>query len=156
MDSSTQDSDPLEFNPMDLFCTSIDVLRGGEIDQTIPPDSGWSLRTSRPSGVAGGHATGRRISSMMSSLSSSESSDAYDHEEIRSMCRRGIPPSLRRAAWIINVVSAANPDMSKSDCDDFGTFRKARVIGKTKLIVVEIHRQLGSEGRVERKFRRHS
>lgn len=44
------------------------------------------------------------------------------------MCRRGIPPSLKCAAWIIHVVAAANPDMSKSDCDDFGTFRKVRVI----------------------------
>jgi hypothetical protein len=49
---------------------------------------------------------------------------------MRSTCRRGIPPSLRRAYWIISVVSSANPDMSESDCNDYGTFRKARVIGE--------------------------
>jgi hypothetical protein len=144
MDSSTQDSELLEFNPMDLFCNSIDTLRGSEIDQTVPPDSGWPSRSARVSGDAGGAAAGGgRIVAMMSSLSAIESSHGVcDHEGMRSMCRRGIPPSMRRAAWIINSVSAANPNMSKSDCDDFGTFRNARVIGKNaKLIDAEIHCQ---------------
>jgi hypothetical protein len=144
MNSSTQYSELMEFNPMDLFCNSIDTLRGSEIDQTVPPDSGWSSRPARVSGDASGAAAGGgRIVAMMSSLSAAESShDAYDHEGMRSMCRRGIPPSMRRAAWIINVVSAANPNMSKSDCDDFGTFRKVRVIGKSaNLIDAEMHCQ---------------
>ena len=129
---------------MDLFCNSIDTLRGSEIDQTVPPDSGWPSRSARVSGDAGGAAAGGgRIAAMMSSLSAIESSHGVcDHEGMRSMCRRGIPPSMRRAAWIINAVSAANPNMSKSDCDDFGTFRNARVIGKNaKLIDAEIYCQ---------------
>jgi hypothetical protein len=127
---------------MDLFCTSVDTLRGCEIDQRVPPDSGWSSRPARMSGDAGGSpaggspAGGGRIVAMMSSLSAAESSHgAYDHEGMRTMCRRGIPPSMRRAAWIINAVSAANPNMSKSDCDDFGTFRKVRVIGKNTVLI---------------------
>ena len=32
------------------------------------------------------------------------------------------------STWIINVVSSANPKMSKAECDEFGTFRKVRVI----------------------------
>src|SRR6056300_326441 len=88
MDSLTQDVDLLEINPLDLFCSSIDTLRGKSIDQIIPPHSGWSTRPTRVSGVSGND----------------------DREEIQVMCRRGIPPSLRCAAWIINVVAAANPD----------------------------------------------
>lgn len=44
------------------------------------------------------------------------------------MCRRGIPPSLRCAAWIINVVSIANPSLSKFDCDEYGTLMKSRIL----------------------------
>ncbi|KAL7543321.1 hypothetical protein ACHAXR_012633 [Thalassiosira sp. AJA248-18] len=111
------DADLIEINPLDLFCSSIDTLRGTSIDQIIPPNSGWSTRPTRISGVA---ATGTGFSTL--------SNTTNDREEIQRMCRRGIPPSLRCAAWIINVVAGANPDMSKSDCDDFGTFRKVRVI----------------------------
>lgn len=111
MDSQTQDVDHLEeINPLDLFCSSIDTLRGKSMDQTIPPNQGWSVRPTRSCGVAGLGGDNNR-------------------DEIQLMCRRGIPPSLRCACWIINVVAAANPDWSKSDCDDFGTFRKVRVIG---------------------------
>jgi hypothetical protein len=102
---------------MDLFCTSIDSLRGTVIDQTVPPDSSWSSRP-RSSVVGGGTTTTNERREWK--------------EDMRSTCRRGIPPSLRRASWIINVVSAANPDMSESDCDDYGTFRKARVIGEKR------------------------
>ena len=110
-----EDVDLVQINPLDLFCSSIDILHGTSIDQIIPPQSGWSTRPTRTSGVAGaGSAFG--------------SGDDCDREEIQRMCRRGIPPSLRCAAWIINVVSAANSDMSKSDCDEFGTFRKVRVV----------------------------
>mmetsp|Transcript_5386 Transcript_5386/g.12235 ORF Transcript_5386/g.12235 Transcript_5386/m.12235 type:complete len:638 (+) Transcript_5386:173-2086(+) len=112
MDSLTHDIDLTEINPLDLFCSSSDTLRGKPIDQIVPPNSGWSARPTRISGVAGG----------------SSADDANYREEIQLMCRRGIPPSLKCAAWIINVVAAANPDMSKSECDDFGTFRKVRVI----------------------------
>ena len=106
-----------EINPLDLFCSSIDTLRGQSMDQIIPQNSGWSVRPTRSSGVAGLGDDGNR-------------------DEIQLMCRRGIPPSLRCACWIINVVRAANPDWSKSDCDDFGTFRKVRVIGEIELFYV--------------------
>ena len=106
MDSFPQDVDLEEINPLDLFCSSIDTLRGTSIDQTIPPNSGWAARPTLSSGVGKGQ----------------------DREEMQIMCRRGIPPSLRCAAWIINVVGAANPNMSQSECNDFGTFRKVRVI----------------------------
>jgi len=106
MDSLTQD-DLAEINPLDLFCSSIDTLRGTSIDQTIPLASGWSARPTRKSGII---------------------SSCHDREEIRRICQRGIPPSLKCSAWIINAVAAVNPDMPMSDCDDFGTFRKARVI----------------------------
>lgn len=139
--SSTQQlEDMTEFNPLDLFCTSIDALRGTEIDQTISPESGWSSRPTKLSGIAnhltaGGGGAGAyttssssRLASMMSTMTAAESEAYYEREEMKSLCRRGIPPSLRRAAWIINVVAAANPDMAKRDWDDFGTFRKVRVI----------------------------
>ncbi|KAL9188449.1 hypothetical protein ACHAXT_006827 [Thalassiosira profunda] len=106
MDSSPQDVDLEEINPLDLFCSSIDTLQGTSIDQTIPPNSGWAARPTLSSGVGRGQ----------------------DREEMQIMCRRGIPPSLRCAAWIINVVGGANPNMDMSDCNDFGTFRKVRVI----------------------------
>lgn len=122
MDFINQDADLMEINPLDLFCSSIDTLHGTSIDQIIPPNSGWSSRPTINCGVAAGvGATDRRSWLDINSGNN-------DREEIQRMCRSGIPPSLRCAAWIINVVAAANPDMSKSDCDDFGTFRKVRVI----------------------------
>ena len=104
MDSLTDDIDLMEINPLDLYCSSIDTLRGQSIDQTIDANSGWSARPTKMTGVT-----------------------ANDREEMQLMCRN-IPPSLRCATWIINVVSSANPDMSKSECDEYGTFRKVRVI----------------------------
>ena len=97
----------MEVNPLDLFCSSIDTLRGSPVDQTIPPNSGWSDRPTKVSGIG---------------------NNFKDREAIQQMCRRGIPPSLRCAAWIINVVYAANPDMPKEDCDEYGTFTKVRVL----------------------------
>ena len=99
-----EDEDLVEIDPLDLFCSSIDTLLSRSIDQTIEPGGGWSSRPTRLSGVGDGRG------------------------EIQQMCRRGIPPSLRCAAWIINVVAAVNPEWSKSECDEFGTFRKVRVI----------------------------
>jgi len=127
MDSTTQDPDLVEINPLDLFCSSIDSLHGTSIDQIIPPNSGWATRPDAVTGVAGGslvvHPDG-----LLSGITGGSGASRNDREEIQRMCRHGIPPSLKCAAWIINVVAAANPDMSKSDCDDFGTFRKVRVI----------------------------
>lgn len=123
-----QDADLIEINPLDLFCSSLDTLRGTSIDQIIPPNSGWSSRPNAVSGVAGLSPTNIARNNLLSGISGGSSADANDREGIQLMCRRGIPPSLRCAAWIINVVAAANPGMSKSDCDDFGTFRKVRVI----------------------------
>ncbi len=105
------DVDPLVgFNPLDLFCSSHDALRGHNIDQLIPANLGWT------SGV--GNAAAAAVSSPKS------------RGDMQVLCRRGIPPSLRCAIWIINVVSAANPNMSQRECDEFGTLRKMRVVGK--------------------------
>lgn len=118
--SQEQDIDLIEINPLDLFCSSIDTLCGKSIDLSIPHNSGWA---ERPSWSRSSHIY-----------------DLDDHnyrEEMRELCRRGIPPSLRCAAWIINVVSAANPLMSKSDCDDFGTLKKVRILDHGWDIVIK-------------------
>uniref|UniRef100_A0A7S2M7W1 Oxidation resistance protein 1 n=1 Tax=Skeletonema marinoi TaxID=267567 RepID=A0A7S2M7W1_9STRA len=110
MFSAQQDDiDLTEINPLDLFCSSIDSLCGKSIDLTIPHNSGWA---ERPSWRQNSHLP----------------NNGDNREESRELCRRGIPPSLRCAAWIINVVSAANLTMSKSDCDDYGTLKKVRVL----------------------------
>mmetsp|Transcript_1349 Transcript_1349/g.1977 ORF Transcript_1349/g.1977 Transcript_1349/m.1977 type:complete len:629 (-) Transcript_1349:409-2295(-) len=110
MFSAQQDDiDLTEINPLDLFCSSIDSLCGKSIDLTIPHNSGWA---ERPSWRQNSHLP----------------NNGDNREESRELCRRGIPPSLRCAAWIINVVSAANVAMSKSDCDDYGTLKKVRVL----------------------------
>lgn len=133
------------FNPLDLFCTSIDTLRGTEIDQTIPANSGWASRPTPlklSSGIATAehHTTGTggsnspppgRLASIMSNITTTTTNNDYEQEQIiQTLCRQGIPPSLRRSAWIMNVVHASNPNMNKSDVNDYGTFRKVRVIGK--------------------------
>jgi hypothetical protein len=105
-----EDIDLVEINPLDLFCSSIDTLCGKSIDLIIPHNSGWA---ERPSWRQNSHLT---------------NNSGDNREESRELCRRGIPPSLRCAAWIINVVSAANLSMSKSDCDDYGTLKKVRVL----------------------------
>jgi hypothetical protein len=155
--------DETTFNPLDLFCTSIDTLRGTEIDQTIPINSGWAIRSTPTMQVVGGgiantdhhhHTTagsttaattvgGRsstspppgRLASIMSNITTSTNTNNndYDYEQeqiLQTLCRRGIPPSLRRSVWIMNVVHASNPTMNKHDVADYGTFRKVRVIGK--------------------------
>lgn len=95
----------LSMNPLDLFVSSIDTLRSLPIDQHVPRNSGWSARPSRASGIAASH----------------------EKEEIRALCRRGIPPCLRCAAWIINVFSA-DPNLPQSAADEYGTLAKVRVL----------------------------
>ena len=104
-----EDIDLVEINPLDLFCSSMDSLYGNSIDLTIPPNAGWEQR---PSWKQNSHLP----------------NNGQNREESRALCRHGIPPSLRCAAWIINVVSATNVNMSKSDCDDYGTLKKVRVL----------------------------
>ncbi|KAK1746240.1 TBC domain-containing protein [Skeletonema marinoi] len=85
MFSAQQDDiDLTEINPLDLFCSSIDSLCGKSIDLTIPHNSGWA---ERPSWRQNSHLP----------------NNGDNREESRELCRRGIPPSLRCAAWIINV-----------------------------------------------------
>jgi hypothetical protein len=68
-------------NPLDLFVSSMDTLHHGQIDHVIPENSGWSTRPTRRSGV----------------LSSGHNSSVGDseREEVRALCRRGIPGCLR-------------------------------------------------------------
>ena len=130
------DADPLVgFNPLDLFCSSRDTLRGHDIDQFIPSNLGWTSGvgnaaaaaiSSGSSGGGGGGGGGGQPAIMTSQPRYTPKS----REDMQLLCRRGIPPSLRCAIWIINVVSAANPNMTKRECDEFGTLRKMRVIGK--------------------------
>ena len=126
-----EDIDLIEINPLDLFCSSIDTLCGKKIDLVIPPNSGWAERPScsryerKP--VAGGGGGGGAANTTNSHINNVDNNNNY-REEMRELCRHGIPPSLRCAAWIINVVSAANPQMDKSDCDDFGTLKKVRIL----------------------------
>ena len=132
-----EDIDLIEINPLDLFCSSIDTLCGKKIDLVIPPNSGWAERPScsryerKP--VAGGGGADRHTNSHINNV---DNNNNY-REEMRELCRHGIPPSLRCAAWIINVVSAANPQMDKSDCDDFGTLKKVRILEHGWDIVVK-------------------
>jgi len=103
------DIDQLEIDPLDMFCSSVDTLRGTQIDQRIPPGSGWSDRPTKSSGVG-------------------RTQNENFREEVKLLCRHGVPPSLRCATWIINVVAAVNPSMSKPECDEYGTFQKVRVL----------------------------
>lgn len=142
------DQDDLDetFNPLDLFCSSIDTLRGTEIDQTIPAN--WASRplssgitpaehhTTGSNGGGGNSPPPGRLASIMSNITTTTTNNDYDYEQeqlIQTLSRQGIPPSLRRSAWIMNVVHASNPNMNKSDVDDYGTFRTVRVIGKIRM-----------------------
>jgi hypothetical protein len=134
MNSAQQDdADPLVgFNPLDLFCSSHDTLRGHDIDQFIPANLGWTSGVGGAAAAAAASGAGQQQQQQAGLPSPSMASQPRGREEMQLLCRRGIPPSLRCAIWIINVVSAANPNMSKRDCDEFGTLRKMRVIGKSR------------------------
>jgi len=98
-----------QINPLDLFVSSIDTLHHAPIDHVIPPNAGWEARPTRSSGIAsGGHSDNER-------------------EEIRDLCRKGIPPCLRCAAWIINVF-ASDATLSQSSADEYGTLAKVRIL----------------------------
>lgn len=67
-------------NPLDLFVSSTDTLHHGQIDHVIPENSGWSTRPTRRSGVLS---------------HSRDNSRESEREEVRALCRRGIPGCLR-------------------------------------------------------------
>ena len=107
-----------QVNPLDLFVSSIDTLRHIPIDHTVPPNSGWAARPTR------------------CHLSSSRDGDR--REDIKALCRKGVPPCLRCATWIINVF-ANNSDntrnantsdtlMTQSEAEDYGTLSKVRIL----------------------------
>lgn len=130
------DVDPLVgFNPLDLFCSSHDTLRGHEIDQFIPPNFGWTSGVGNAAAAAVTSSSSGGGQQQQSSTGLAQYRNPKSREDIQLLCRRGIPPSLRCAIWIINVVSAANPNMTKRECDEFGTLRKMRVIGKRDMKV---------------------
>ena len=98
------------FNPLHLFVSSIDTLHHSQIDHIVPSNSGWSARPDQ-------------------SLTSSR-------EEMRMMCRRGIPPCLRCALWIVNVfgcddVATSNGRNNNNRTElpyEYGTLAKVRIL----------------------------
>jgi hypothetical protein len=98
----TSEDEVTSINPLDLFVSSIDTLRSTPIDQSIPPNGGWAARPTRSSGLA-----------------------SASREEVRELCRTGIPSCLRCAAWIINVFSVSLP---QSEADEYGTLGKVKVL----------------------------
>ena len=112
-----------QINPLDLFVSSIDTLRHTSIDHTVPPNSGWAARPAR--------------------YHLSSSTDGDRREDIKVLCRRGVPPCLRCATWIINVF-ANNSDktnynnnynntssdalMTQSEAEEYGTLSKVRIL----------------------------
>jgi hypothetical protein len=117
-----------QINPLDLFVSSTDTLHHSSIDHFIPPNSGWAARPTRSSGIVSNH----------------------EKEEVRAMCRKGIPPCLRCAAWIINVFSNNGDDdtTSNSTADEYGTLAKVRILDHGWNLV--LHSLFADESDVER------
>ena len=96
-------------NPLDLFVSSTDALRHAPIDHLIPPDSGWSARPG-----------------------------TCNKNELRELCRRGIPPCLRCAIWMVNVFGSdetANNNVNSNTTNtndsppyEHGTLGKVRIL----------------------------
>lgn len=98
--------DDLEaINPMQMFVCSSDSLRGRKIDQTLPP--GW---TNKPPLF---QRNGKR---------------SDDSHVVKSMVRKGIPPALRSAVWLIMTVRQARTYQTKEQNEEFGTLKKVEIL----------------------------
>jgi hypothetical protein len=107
-------------NPMDMFILSQDCLFGKKIDQTIPPNCGWSARPER-------NSKGATSSGLISPWMGSSNQKA-ERDALILLLRRGVPPCLRCAVWVTNVHFAlAPPDLPKHELDDYGTLKRVEI-----------------------------
>ena len=104
MESSSED---LPSNPLDMFVLSHDTLFETDTDETISPQSGWSTRPNRDAGLF--------------------SSRQNERANIMAMLQQGVPNALRCAVWTTNVVWGSDPDMAKTEVDEYGTLKKVRI-----------------------------
>mmetsp|Transcript_11663 Transcript_11663/g.24020 ORF Transcript_11663/g.24020 Transcript_11663/m.24020 type:complete len:497 (-) Transcript_11663:75-1565(-) len=112
-------------SPLDMFILSQDSLFGTKADQVIPSGSGWSARPSRREGGSG-LMSAASVSSWVTG--STHRARQAEREELLLLLRRGVPPCLRCAVWVTNVVAAVSPDMPKHEVDEMGTLRKVQVL----------------------------
>lgn len=92
---------------------SVDTLRGSEMDQLIPPE--WNcdppmlLKVHRPR------------------QKDKPSQDEYDNL-LKGMLRLGVPPVLRCAIWLSNIVQAVHPQQPTSYWLEYRTLAKIRAL----------------------------
>ena len=95
----------------DLFVRSVDTLHGSEIDLRVtdgwndqppllPPNKGGWRRRERPE----------------------------DQAQLKVMLRKGVPPVLRCAVWLSNIVATAHPHQPPEYSQEYRTLAKVRAL----------------------------
>eukprot|EP00934_Nitzschia_sp_Nitz4_P002802 Nitzschia sp. Nitz4//scaffold530_size3649//1391//3416//NITZ4_009262-RA/size3649-augustus-gene-0.2-mRNA-1//-1//CDS//3329554111//2792//frame0 len=108
---------------MSMFINSTDTLRRREINQRIPQE--WS--DSPPLFHV-------RVSQRRKFWRGPQEENVTEEEDpnlLKGMIRKGIPPALRCAVWISNVIQAANPHQELKIAHQYRTLAKVQLLDQT-------------------------
>mmetsp|Transcript_27321 Transcript_27321/g.74738 ORF Transcript_27321/g.74738 Transcript_27321/m.74738 type:complete len:702 (+) Transcript_27321:258-2363(+) len=113
----------------EMFINSTDSLRHREINQKIPET--WN---ERPPLFAPCPNSKRRgfLWRKTTESAEDEDSDEKEHTEnpnlLKGMIRKGIPPSLRCAVWLSNIIQSSRTNDDLSEIHKYRTLAKVRVV----------------------------
>jgi len=105
MTSRRDGLDPLQNNPMGYFVLSTDTLRGIRPDEMLTKD--W---TNKPP------------------LFRHFGAKADNERTLKRLCRLGVPPALRSAIWLTNILRKARPNQTMEETYEYGTLMKVEVL----------------------------
>lgn len=129
MPRTMTDPNPVQLSGM--FIRSTDTLCGTVLDQTIP--AGWNDRP--PMLPTHNHTKLKKtVSSSLTyspdtdTVGSGESEEAESPKLLKGVIRKGVPPALRCAVWLSNIVQTVHPHQPHSYWHEYRTLTKARVL----------------------------
>mmetsp|Transcript_568 Transcript_568/g.1256 ORF Transcript_568/g.1256 Transcript_568/m.1256 type:complete len:687 (-) Transcript_568:2395-4455(-) len=112
----------------EMFINSIDTLRHREINQAIP--NTWN---DRPPLFFGSSKPIRRSFLFKKNSPQKEGADEKTEKQedpnlLKGMIRKGIPPSLRCAVWLSNIVQSCRTEVDLAECHEYRTLVKVRLV----------------------------
>lgn len=128
----------------EMFINSSDSLRHREINQKVPET--WN---DRPPLFAVAPPAQRRGFIWRKSQTTGSSADKVYNEDpnlLKGMIRKGIPPSLRCAVWLSNILQSCRTDQDLSEIHKYRTLANVRVVDYLYESLWEGHKNNGSGG----------
>jgi len=120
---------------------SVDTLRGTELDLRVPRAEGWNdaipllgiSAASEGASASSASRFGRARNISNSSINGGGPSSSSGQQEespalLKGMIRKGVPPALRCAIWMSNVVQAVHPHQDSKYWHEYRSLAKVRAL----------------------------